>query len=162
MTADPFDGHNPVTLLSLVLLCLLLAAGLAVYGFVTMARHGIRRSDMGTTLRYLAALAASGAIAVYAWGALHLLAFDETMRDQACKNAVGPDHAMHIDRYEPSYLPLSLGCHVKGGGTYSVGVPAYINPALVGLAVIAITLAVFAALESERRARHVARKEAHT
>ncbi|MBT2383120.1 hypothetical protein [Streptomyces sp. ISL-11] len=158
--ADPFEGHNPYALLAIILFGLVIAATLAVYGFATMARHGMRRSGMPVTLRYLASLAGAAAVAVYTWGAVHLMLLDETGRDQACKEAVGTAHAMHIDGYRPTYIPLRLGCHVTGDGTYAAGVPEYIIPTVLVLAFIALVLAIFAAFESERRISHVIRKEA--
>ncbi|MEV0113262.1 hypothetical protein AB0H77_08425 [Streptomyces sp. NPDC050844] len=72
---------------------------------------------------------------------------------------MGQSRAADVDRYEPSYLPLRLGCHVEGDGTYATGVPAYVNPAALGLALAAALLAVATAFVSEERARDNSKKE---
>ena len=149
--ADPFELPNPAAVLLILLLGLVTVPGLAGYAVITMVRHGIRRSGMAVTLRYLAALAAAGAIAMYAWGTLHLLVTDASTADRACETAVGPARAEHVDRYESSFVPLRFGCHVAGGGRYEAVVPGYVSPTVLGLAFLTVTLAVFAALESSDR-----------
>ncbi|WP_018544966.1 hypothetical protein [Streptomyces sp. LaPpAH-108] len=159
MSTDPYEGHNPLALLLLVLLGLSAAAALAVYGFATVARHGVRRAGLLVQLRSFAALAGAGAACLYAWGALHLLTLDETGRDLGCKAAVGPARVLEIDSYRPTYIPLGLGCHVKSGTTYSIGVPGYINPAVGALALAAVALGGFSLLETERRATRDFKRE---
>lgn len=151
--ASGHDGPpSPLVLLMLSLVMVITAVGLAGYGFSTLARQGVRRSGIGVVLRSSAALAASTGIAMYAWGALHLVG-DETMTVQACRDAVGREQSADIDRYEFSYIPLNLGCHVKGDGTYAAAIPEYVNPAMLGLAVLTATLAIFAAIEAKYRGR---------
>ncbi|MDH6700883.1 hypothetical protein ACIQKE_27465 [Streptomyces griseoviridis] len=151
MTSDPYAGHNPLALVVIILVGLAGAAALAVLGCVTLARHGVRRGSLLTTLRAVAALTAACAAALFAWGAVHLMTLDETRRDTACKEAVGPAHVLEIDSYRPSYIPLALGCHVENGTTYTTGVPGYLNPAVGALAFSAAVLGGFSVLESERR-----------
>jgi hypothetical protein len=150
MAGDPFELPDSVALLLILFFGSLATLGLAAYAVTLVARHGIRRSGTPVTLRYLAAFAAAGAVAVYTWGALHLL-IDETAADQACKDAVGAAQAADVDRYETSLVPLRFGCHVSGGGTYEAAVPGYVNPTVLGLALLAIILAIFAALDSSGR-----------
>lgn len=160
MTAsDPFEGHSPLALLLIILVGLILAAGLAVYGFSTMARQGVWGSGPGTLLRSLAALAAAAAAAVYVWGAVHLALMDDTAVTQACRDAVGQARAAGIDRYEAGYIPLRLGCHVAGDGTYAGGVPGYVNPAALGFALTAAALAACAPFAPESRARDNSKKK---
>ncbi|MDT0403842.1 hypothetical protein [Streptomyces edwardsiae] len=159
METDPYAGHNPLVLLLVLLVGLAVAAALAVYGCTTLARHGVRRAGPLVVLRSCAALAGAGAACLYVWGALHLLTLDETRRDLACKEAVGPAHVMEIDSYRPTYIPLGLGCHVRSGTTYSTGVPGYLNPAAGALAFTAVALGGFSLLESERRATRDFKRE---
>lgn len=146
------------SILLIILIGLAVAAALAVYGGTTLARNGIRRSDLGGRLRGTAAIAGAAAALMYVWGALHLVR-DESMTDQACKDAVPSAQAAHISGVDVSYLPLHLNCHVTDGGSYTAAVPDYVNPTLLGLALIAVVLGVFAALESELRARTNFRRE---
>lgn len=159
MSSGSYEGHNALALLAIVVLGLLAAGILAVYGCTALARRGVSSSSPAVLIRSLAAFTTAAALAIYAWGAVHLMLLDGTRRDEACKRAVGTAHAISIDEYRPAYIPLRLGCHVAGVGTYSVGVPSYINPAVLVLVVLTIVLAIAAALESESRARHVIRKE---
>ncbi|MGW9212276.1 hypothetical protein ACWGR4_35590 [Embleya sp. NPDC055664] len=150
LAADPFALPDPVVLLLIILVGLVATPTLFVYAFKTMARHGIRKSGSAVTLRYLAAFAAGAALAVYAWGALGLL-MDETAAAQACKDAVGPARAGSVDRYEFALVPLRFGCHVAGDGTYEAVIAGYVNPTVLGLVLLAVVLAVFAAFESADR-----------
>ena len=104
-----------------------------------VVRRGVRTPGATGNLRRLAALAAAGAAAVYAWGALHLL-MDETAAAE-CRAAVGPAHAGDIDRYEWSFVPLRFGCHVADGGTYDIAVPAYVSPIALVFGALSVVLA---------------------
>ncbi|MGW2885813.1 hypothetical protein ACWDDN_10750 [Streptomyces griseoruber] len=152
------DQPNTVSILLIILFGLAVAATLAVYGGATLARRGIGRSDLGVRLRGGAAFSGAMAALMYAWGALHLVR-DETMTDQACKQAVPSSQTAHITGADVSYLPLHLNCHITGGGSYPAAVPDYVNPSLLGFALIAIVLGVFATLESELSARNNFKKE---
>ncbi|MFE0103989.1 hypothetical protein [Streptomyces sp. NPDC059009] len=159
MTTDPFDGHDWMSLMGIALLGLILTTSLTAYACTTLTRHGLPLAGPAVWLRATAALSGAGAIALYAWGAVHLMTFDETSRTDACQHAVGPAHAGDIDGYRPTYLPLRFGCHVKGGATYDVGVPGYVNPGALGLGVAAVVLAGLAGLTiwaGRRRARSAA------
>lgn len=159
METDPYAGHNPLVLLLVLLLSLATAIALAAYGCTTAARHGAGRGAPLVLLRSCGAFAAAGAACLYAWGTVHLLTLDETRRDAACKEAVGPAHVMEIDSYRPTYIPLGLGCHVRSGTTHSTGVPGYLNPAAGALAFTAVAMGGFSLLESERRATRDFKRE---
>ncbi|WP_328871578.1 hypothetical protein OHT76_16440 [Streptomyces sp. NBC_00287] len=159
MATDPYAGHSPLVLLLVLLLGLATAAVLAVYGCTTAARHGVGRAGTLVLLRSGGALAGAAAACLYAWGVVHLLMLDETARDLGCKEAVGPAHVLEIDSYRPTYIPLSLGCHVRSGTTYSTGVPGYLNPTVGALAFTAVALGGFSLLESERRATRDFKRE---
>ncbi|UGY95065.1 hypothetical protein [Streptomyces gobiensis] len=156
------QGYSALELLLVIPVGLIIAASFAVYGFVTLAQHGARREGIVFTARSLAALVASAAVAMYVWGAFHLV-MDETMVREACQEAVGEaigmEYAAHIDRYESSYIPLGLGCHVKNGDTYIVGVPDYVNPATAVFGLTAVALGAFSFFESERRLTKKFKKE---
>ncbi|WP_406330410.1 hypothetical protein [Streptomyces sp. NBC_00203] len=152
------DQPNVIALLLIGLVGLAVAGGFAVFGFTTLARHGIRHAKRETVLRGFAGLAAAAAAAMYVWGALHLVK-DESMTTEACRAAVGRAHAADITGSDVSYLPLHLNCHVRGAGSYAAAVPDYVNPAVLGLALTAVALGVFAAFASELRARDNFRKE---
>ncbi|SCF98222.1 hypothetical protein [Streptomyces sp. Ncost-T10-10d] len=151
MATDPYAGHSTLALVLIIFVGLLVVGILGVYACTALARNGIRHSGTLVLLRSLAAFAAAGAVSSYVWGAIHLVTLDETRRDLACKKAVGPAHVMEIDSYRPTYIPLGLGCHVGNGTTYLAGVPGYLNPVAAGLALTAVVLGGFTALESERR-----------
>lgn len=148
MSAEPLDGHNFMALLGIVFLCTVLATGLTAYGCATLVRHVVRGAtrSLPHALRGAASLAGAGALAVYAWGAVRLLAFDDTEHDSACRAAEGPVDVTAIDGYSATYVPLRFGCHTTDGTTYAVGVPDYVNPAALTLAVTATALAAAAAL----------------
>lgn len=146
------DQPNTVAVLLIILVGLVMAVSLAVYGCSTLARSGDRGHRLGTRLRGCTALAGAAAVATYVWGAVHLVR-DESMTDQVCKNAASPAQAAHISGVDVSYLPLHLNCHVTGGGSFTAAVPDYVNPLLVGLGLATLLLAVFAALASELRTR---------
>jgi hypothetical protein len=85
-------------------------------------------------------------------GALHLL-MDETAAADECRAAVGPAQAGDIDRYEWSFVPLRFSCHVAGGGTHDIAVPAYVNPIALTSGLLAVVLAASGA-PSGRTARN--------
>lgn len=159
MATGSLQEHNPLALLTIIALGLLVGSVLAVYGGVTLARRGTRSPSPAVIVRALAAFAASAATGVYVWGAVYLMLLDDTRRIEACQRTVGAAHAMDIDGYGRTYLPLRLECHIAGGRTYSTSLPAHINAIVLVLAVVTGVLAVTAAVGAERRARQVFSKE---
>ncbi|WP_433126911.1 hypothetical protein ACQPWW_29030 [Micromonospora sp. CA-240977] len=103
-------------------------------------------------LRAAALLAGAGAIAVYAWGLLHL-GFAVLQAEDGgagsfpiapCREA-GTQRASQVDGYEVGYLPLRFECRTGGGGAYVTStVPGYVNPATAALGLITATCGVLA------------------
>ncbi|GHC72604.1 hypothetical protein [Streptomyces flavofungini] len=159
MSTDPMDGHDAVTLMGIVFLAAVLAVGLTAYATITLVRTAKGRAQstpavLPRALGATASLAGAGALAVYAWGALRLLALDDTERGPACARAEGPVDASAIDGYSATYVPLRFGCHAADGTTYAVGVPEYVNPAALTLTITAAVLAgAAAAIGSRARGR---------
>ncbi|MFE3030154.1 hypothetical protein ACFXKY_00710 [Streptomyces canus] len=71
----------------------------------------------------------------------------------------GNEQVAEVIDYSVGYLPLSFDCETTGGGSYTAEViPAYVNPAAVGLALAAVGCAVSCAYVSELRLRAEARE----
>src|SRR4029077_12636148 len=96
-------------------------------------------------LRATAFLTGAGAVAIYAWGVLHvgfavLDAEDEgtdSSPTRPCREG-GLERALHVDGYRVSYVPLRFECHLENGGTYATSsVPGYVNPAAAVLGLTA-------------------------
>lgn len=170
MSTDPMDGHNVISLMGIVFVAAVLAVGLTAYATITLVRMATGRTHSTSAnparaqasrtprtprtphaLRATASLSGAGALVVYAWGALSLLAFDDTERGAACVRAEDPADVTTIDRYSATYVPLRFGCHAADGTTYSVGVPEYVNPAALTLTIAAAVLAGAAAALSSGR-----------
>jgi hypothetical protein len=121
-------------------------------------------SSLIPRLRGTAVLAGSGAVAAYVWGLLHLAGAVLEAEDGGTNSAPippcrGNDQAVHVIDYAVGYLPLSFDCEMKDGGSYTAEViPAYVNPAAVGLALAAVGCAVSAGWVSELRLRAEVRK----
>ncbi|MFE6404063.1 hypothetical protein [Streptomyces alboflavus] len=173
MSTDPMDGHSVISLMGIVFVAAVLAVGLTAYATITLVRMATGRMHSTSTnparartsrtphvLRATASLAGAGALVVYAWGALSLLAFDDTERGAACVRAEDPADVTTIDRYSATYVPLRFGCHAADGTTYSVGVPEYVNPAALTLTIAAAVLAGAAAALGRRTSARAAERVA--
>ncbi|MEL3945033.1 hypothetical protein [Streptomyces sp. LNU-CPARS28] len=173
MSTDPMDGHSVISLMGIVFVAAVLAVGLTAYATITLVRMATGRMHSTSTnparartfrtphvLRATASLAGAGALVVYAWGALSLLAFDDTERGAACVRAEDPADVTTIDRYSATYVPLRFGCHAADGTTYSVGVPEYVNPAALTLTIAAAVLAGAAAVLGRRASARAAERVA--
>ncbi|MEF9904154.1 hypothetical protein [Streptomyces sp. P9-A2] len=154
-------------------LALLLAGcsfGLVGYGFGSVADglSGLKERRTAV-LRGLAALAAAGAVAVYAWGLLSLfgtlVAAEDGGADSApvrpCRTAGWMEQhraGIEIVGHRASFVPLGFVCETSDGGSYDNGdVPGYVNPAVASLALAALACAVAAGYSAELRARAEAR-----
>ncbi|MEU0943770.1 hypothetical protein ABZ379_13395 [Streptomyces canus] len=121
-------------------------------------------SSLISRLRGTAVLAGSGAVAVYVWGLLHLAGAFLEAEDGGTGSAPippcrGDARAVHVIDYSVSFFPLSFDCEMTGGGSYTADViPAYVNPAAVGLALAAAGCVVSAGYVTELRLRAEARK----
>ncbi|KUM90364.1 MULTISPECIES: hypothetical protein [Streptomyces] len=116
-------------------------------------------SSLPRGLRGVATLAGLVALAVYAWGLLHLAGSVLEAEDGGVNSAPmppcrGSEQAAQVIDYSVSYLPLSFDCELSGGGSYSAGaIPGYVNPVAVGSALGAVGCAVAAAWVAELRLR---------
>ncbi|MFJ8039847.1 hypothetical protein ACIRBX_04925 [Kitasatospora sp. NPDC096147] len=145
----------------LVLAAILLAAlaalpVLAVRELVALAR-GRRRGGRADRLRTVALLSGLGALAVYAWGALHLLGAVLTAEDGGtdssplipCREG-GIERALQVVDYDVGYLPLGFTCVRSTGDDYTVALPGYVNPAFAVLGLAAVASGILARAAAER------------
>ncbi len=135
----------------------LAAVVLAVRALVTLRRNG-GRPQRGW-LRTAGLLACSGAVSLYVWGMLHVLAAVMQAEDGGagssplgpCREA-GDQVAGHVVGYDVGYVWLRFDCRLSDGGTYTTSaVPGYVNPATAILGVSAFVLAVMPAERANRR-----------
>ncbi|MFD9000567.1 hypothetical protein ACFV0T_06230 [Streptomyces sp. NPDC059582] len=154
-------------------LLFLVIAAVTVFGLVgyvcsALARRGEGRVEPTMALRTLAALSGAAAVAVYAWGLLHvagsLMEAEDGGTDSAparpCRTSgwlERHERGIEISGYSVSYVPLGFVCETSDGGTYDV-VPGYVNPAAVGFALAGAGCAVSAGYVTELRARGRARR----
>ncbi|GIF64308.1 hypothetical protein Ais01nite_23430 [Asanoa ishikariensis] len=105
-----------------------------------------------TFLKKLRVLAGVGAVAVYAWGLLHVGYAVMRAEDggtgaspiEPCR-AAGPGLASQVDGYAVGFLPLRFECRLSGGGAFTApSVPGYVNPAAAVLALTAAGSAIVA------------------
>ncbi|WP_406366383.1 hypothetical protein [Streptomyces sp. NBC_00645] len=156
----------------LTLLFLVIAAvtafGLVGYGCSVLARRGERRVEATVALRTLAAFSGAAAIAVYAWGLLHvagsLMEAEDGGTDSAparpCRTSgwlERHERGIEISGYSVSYVPPGFVCETSDGGSYDI-VPRYIGPAALGFALAGAGCAVSAGYVTELRARGRARR----
>lgn len=154
-------------------LLFLVIAAVTVFGLVgyvcsVLARRGERRVEPTMALRMSAALAGAAAIAVYAWGLLHvagsLMEAEDGGTDSAparpCRTSgwlERHERGIEISGYSVSYVPLGFVCETSDGGSYDI-VPGYVDPAAVGFALAGAGCAVSAGYVTELRARGQARR----
>ncbi|RAO09722.1 hypothetical protein ONO23_01237 [Micromonospora noduli] len=133
-----------------------IATVLTVRGFRAM----LRNSERSGRVRTAALLVGAGAVALYAWGLLHLGYAVMQAEDGGAGSApvgpcrqAGPQVASRVVDYDISFLPLHFECRLSGGGTYvTSSVPGYVNPGTAGLGLVAATCGVLATTTA-RRAR---------
>ncbi|MET7947411.1 hypothetical protein [Micromonospora sp. NPDC005324] len=143
---------------------LLAALGGGVIATVLTVRgvRAVLRKD--ERVRAAALLAGAGAVALYAWGLLHLgyavLQAEDGGAGSApvepCREA-GPQVASLVVGYDVSFLPLHFECRLSGGGYYvTSSVPGYVTPAAVALGLITATCGVLASTTARSVRRPVA------
>ncbi|MER5664056.1 hypothetical protein [Streptomyces mirabilis] len=144
-----------------VLLCLLAVLVAVVSGVVFLGRGLARvgRGGLARSLRGLAYVVAAGAAVMYAWGMLYVAGAALDAEDggadsspiRPCRTGVR-ERDYWIDDYHVWWVPVRFVCHRSDGTTYDREVPGYVNPALAGLTVGAVALAVSARSISARSA----------
>jgi len=137
-----------------------IATVLIVRGLRTMIRSSVRSSR----LRAAAFLVGAVAVAMYAWGLLHLGYAVLRAEDggtgsspiEPCRQA-GPQMASLVVGYDVSFLPLRFECRLSGGGTYvTSSVPGYVNQGTAVLGLVTATCAALANTTARRARRPVA------
>ncbi|WP_445519097.1 hypothetical protein [Streptomyces sp. NEAU-174] len=152
LASDAPDGLNSILLLFICLIGVITFCTLIALLGSGMAKRRGRRKTRAEWLGGIALLSVCVTIALYIWGALHLMFMEsDTMRD-ACAKAHSPEKAAQVDGYSASYLPLRFTCRIDKGGSYDAAVPGYINPAMGIAFVLAIaTGAVSVATRDQKR-----------
>ncbi|MFD5653252.1 MULTISPECIES: hypothetical protein [unclassified Streptomyces] len=154
-----------LVLLLVVLIAVVSAVGLTGHGASVLAARRARGTRAGPALHALAAFAGAAAVAVYAWGLLHVTGAVMESNGGAgsapalpCRTPGNEERALHVIDQSVSFLPLGFVCETTDGGEYtSDDVPGYVNPATAALALTAAACAVGAGCASEARARAAAR-----
>lgn len=151
-------------LLLVVVVAVVSAVGLTGHGASVLAARRARGAGAGPVLHALAAFAGAAAVAMYAWGLLHVTgAVMES--DGGAGSAPAPPcrmpgyetRALHVVDQSVSFLPLGFVCETTDGADYtSDDVPGYVNPATAVLALTAVASAVGAGCASESRTRAAA------
>ncbi|NUP22558.1 MAG: hypothetical protein HOZ81_42170 [Streptomyces sp.] len=148
-------------LLLLVVIASAAAVALCGYGGRTLSDQGIRRSGSPVVLRGLAALAGSGACALYAWGLLTLCGPVMTAQDGGADST--PPRPCRTPDYSVQFIPLAFVCETSEGDSHvsydSGDVPGYLNPAVLALALTAAGCAIGSGYATELRTRAELRKD---
>ncbi|MFI0937504.1 hypothetical protein [Streptomyces sp. NPDC021020] len=142
---QPYDGHDPATVLLLLLAGAVATPWLLARGIRLALRARSIRS--ATAIRSAATLAGCATVGMYTWGVLHLLFFDDADRATACNAAVGKGH---LTGYEPSFIPLHFGCRSNDGRTMEAVIPSYLNSSVITLAACAVALTTVAVIARRR------------
>lgn len=138
LAADSAGGID-----SILLLFICLIGVIVIFTLVGMVGSGIvqrtgRRKTRAEWLGGIALLSVCATVALYIWGALHVMFMESyTMREE-CAKAGGAAKAAQVDRYSASYFPLRFTCRIDEGGSYDAAVPGYVNPAMGIAFVLAI------------------------
>ncbi|MGV9914302.1 hypothetical protein [Streptomyces tendae] len=154
-----------LVLLLVVVVAVVTAVGLTGHGASVLAARRARGPGAGRALRALAAVAGAAAVAVYAWGLLHVTGAVMESNGGAgsapappCRTPGHEERALHVIDQSVSFLPLGFVCETTDGGEYtSDDVPGYVNPVTAALALTAVASAVGAGCATELRARAAAR-----
>jgi hypothetical protein len=150
-----------------VVVALVAACALTHYGFVALAHLGVGKARRRGVLWGFAVFTGVALVVLYAWGLLYVaggvLEAEDGGADSSpfrpCRTSGW--EARDIVDYRVEYLPIAFVCETSDGESYvTEEVPAYVNPALLGLAMTAVGFGVAIALDSERRARAEHRKAA--
>jgi hypothetical protein len=142
----PFQGHNSVLVLLLILLGVIATPWLTARGIRLLVRARTARTRRAWS-GAAATLAWAALIGMYTWGVLHLFFFDDTDQSRACNESVG---TRQLTGYEPSFIPLRFGCRTGDGDVVEAEViPSYVNPATAVLAACAVTLSGFTRLQAK-------------
>ncbi|MFE9189383.1 hypothetical protein ACFYL6_07230 [Micromonospora sp. NPDC007208] len=121
-------------------------------------RAVFRSRERSGRLRAAAFLVGAVAVALYAWGLLHLGYAVLRAEDggagsspiEPCRRA-GPQMASLVVGYDVSFLPLRFECRLSGGGSYvTSSVPGYVNQGAAALGVVAATCGALASTTARR------------
>ncbi|TDT25903.1 hypothetical protein EV562_11767 [Streptomyces sp. BK208] len=153
-----------LVLVLVVVVAVVAAFGLTGHGASVLAARRARGPGAGPPLHALAAFAGAAALAVYAWGLLHVTGAVMESGGGAssapappCRTPGHEERALNVVDQSVSFLPLGFVCETTGGGDYtSDDVPGYVNPVTAVLALAAVASAVGAGYASAPRARAAA------
>ncbi|MBL1118912.1 hypothetical protein JK364_42100 [Streptomyces sp. 110] len=130
LAADSPDGLNSILLLFICLIGVITVCTLIALLGSGLAKRTGRRKTRAEWLGGIALLSVCVTIALYIWGALHVMFMESDTMREACAKAGSPEKAAQVDRYSARYLPLRFTCQIDKGGSYDAAVPGYVNPAM--------------------------------
>ncbi|WP_262699801.1 MULTISPECIES: hypothetical protein [Streptomyces] len=137
-TADSAGELNSILLLFICLIGVIVIFTLIGVLGSGIARRTGRRKTRAEWLGGIALLSVCATVALYIWGALHVMFMESYNKSEACAKAGGAAKAAQVDRYSASYFPLRFTCRIDEGGSYDAAVPGYVNPAMAIAFVLAI------------------------
>lgn len=146
-----------------LLLAVLAGAVIATVLTVRGIRAVLRNRERSPRLRAAALLVGAGAVAMYAWGLLHLGYAVLQAEDggagsspvEPCRQA-GPQMAGLVVGYGVDLLPLHFECRLSGGGTYvTSSVPGYVTPTAIVLGLVSVSCAALVVGTGRREQRPV-------
>ncbi|WP_413799503.1 hypothetical protein [Streptomyces iranensis] len=151
LAADSGGGHDSILLLFICLIGVIVSFTLIGMLGSGIARRTGRRMTRAEWLGGTALPSVCATIALYAWGALHVMFMESDNMREECAEAGGAAKAAQVDRYSASYLPLRFTCRIDEGGSYDAAVPGYVNPAMGIAFVLAIATGAVSVVARDQR-----------
>ncbi|WP_062208251.1 hypothetical protein [Streptomyces sp. NBRC 109706] len=143
-------GPGGIAVLFIVAVCLLvLFSGLVFLASRIATRRNRRPGPVAVWLGGAALLSGYAAVAIYFWGALHMLFLEDADLYQGCQEAAGTEQPLDVNGYSTSYVPPRIVCHTGDGAELAMIVPAWIAPGLAASG--GFTLAAGLAYGAQRR-----------
>ncbi|MGK5638828.1 hypothetical protein ACSNOK_11030 [Streptomyces sp. URMC 126] len=131
-----------------ILACPITLVPLLARGVVIL--RGERKSPSARA-KGCAFLLGAALLGVYAWGLTYIVGAVVESEDGGTGSSPSPPcrtgeqwQVENVTGHSVSYLPLRFECHVDKGASYSTTVPEYVNPALLGCAVLTFASATAA------------------
>ena len=151
--SEPFSGAGGVLHTALIWGGPIAVVGLLVFLAASLTPQRRRQATLATRWRDTSLLFATAALALYTFGCLDIAFRYGGEGGESCVTGEDVVKGVRLAKVDGDLVPLQVVCHLTDGRTFDLIVPAFLNPAVAVLLLLALGAGIASALAYRAKRR---------